>query len=94
MLVNLAVKVDEKTRTRLKSLGTQRQRTPHWLMKEAIAEYLNREEEIEHRNREAAVARAHFERTGMGVPHEDIKAWIKTLGTKHEKPCPKVRKLR
>jgi len=34
----MGVKLDEEMRHRLKSLGEAKQRSPHWLMKTAIAE--------------------------------------------------------
>lgn len=38
------ITLDEHTRLRLKRLGEQRERSPHWLMRTAILEYLDREE--------------------------------------------------
>lgn len=43
MSITIGVKLDEEIRDRLKSLGTARQRSTHWLMREAIREYLERE---------------------------------------------------
>ncbi len=34
-----------------------------------------------------------FQRTGMGVPLEDIEAWVKSWGTANELPMPKPRKI-
>ena len=34
-----------------------------------------------------------FERTGEGVPLEDVKVWVRSWGTDHELPPPKPRKL-
>ena len=41
----MGVKLDERTRDRLKILGEARRRSPHWLMREAIREYLERLED-------------------------------------------------
>jgi len=35
-------KLNEQIRARLKRLGEQRDRSPHWLMRMAIVEYLDR----------------------------------------------------
>jgi predicted transcriptional regulator len=43
----VAIKIDEETKTRLKTLATARDRTPHWLMREAITQYVDREEKRE-----------------------------------------------
>jgi predicted transcriptional regulator len=39
----MAIKIDEDTRARVKRLADARQRTPHWLMREAITQYVDRE---------------------------------------------------
>jgi predicted transcriptional regulator len=41
--INTGVKLDAGLHTRLKALGEVKERTPHWLMKTAIAEYVERE---------------------------------------------------
>lgn len=51
--VTMGVKLDENTRERLKNLGRKMERTPHWLMKRAIMEFLEREEISENEKREA-----------------------------------------
>ncbi len=36
---------------------------------------------------------AEFERTRVGVPWDDVKAWMESWGTPNELPSPKPRKL-
>jgi hypothetical protein len=36
---------------------------------------------------------AELERTRMGVPWEEVKAWMRSWGTPNELPAPKPRKL-
>jgi|SRR3712207_4963454 len=36
---------------------------------------------------------AEFERTREGVPWEEVSAWMRSWGTPHELPPPKMRKL-
>jgi hypothetical protein len=36
---------------------------------------------------------AEFERTRMGVPWDEVKAWMESWGTQNELPTPKLRKL-
>ncbi len=40
----VGVKLDKETRARLKKLGDAKQRSAHWLMKDAISRYLDAEE--------------------------------------------------
>jgi len=35
-----------------------------------------------------------FERTGLGVPGDDVMTWIKSWGTPNELPPPQPRKIR
>lgn len=92
MAVTMGVKIDEEIRTRLKVLGEARRRSPHWLMKEAICQYLEHEEEIERRNQEAGMAWQEYQETGEFVSNEDMIAWLDTWGTDRETPCPKITK--
>ena len=90
MTTTLGIKVDENIRSRLKILGEARQRSTHWIMKEAILRYLEREEEIERRNMEADDAWNEYSETGQYVSHEDMTAWLDTWGTDKETQCPVI----
>ena len=83
-----AVKLDENIYERLKALGETRQRSPHWLMKEAIRQFLEREEEAEQIRRDTMARWEQFEATGKTVSHDAVDAWLKTWGTDHETKCP------
>jgi predicted transcriptional regulator len=88
MTVTMGVKLDEEIRDRLKSLGASKQRSPHWLMREAIREYLEKEEAIEARNREADQAWTDYQQSGRFVGHDAMAAWLDTWGTGREGPAP------
>jgi predicted transcriptional regulator len=84
-----AIKLDDEIYSRLKALAHARQRTPHWLMKEAIRQFLEREEESERVRRESLERWERFEATGETVSHEAVEAWLETWGTELEGKCPK-----
>ena len=86
----MGVKLDEVTRQRLKALAEARRRSAHWLMKEAINQYLDREEQIEWRNREADEAWDEYQLTGTFVSQEAMEAWLDSWGTDQEGPCPEL----
>jgi predicted transcriptional regulator len=90
MTTTLGIKVDEEIRTRLKTLGETRHRSTHWIMKEAIRVYLEREEEIERRNMQADEAWKEYKESGQYVSHEDMTAWLDTWGTDKETQCPTI----
>ncbi len=76
-----AIKLDDEIYSRLKALAEARQRTPHWLMKEAIRQFLEREEESERIRHESLERWERFEATDETVSHESVEAWLQTWGT-------------
>lgn len=93
MSATMGVKLDEEMRERLKSLGKIKQRSPHWLMKEAIREYVEKEEETEAHNREADEAWSEYKQTGKGVTNEQMLAWFDALETGKKTKCPSPKPL-
>jgi predicted transcriptional regulator len=85
----VTIKIDDDTRTRLKSLADARQRTPHWLMREAITQYVEREERREALRVETLLAWDDHRATGLHATAEEVDAWLATWGTDDERPAPK-----
>jgi len=82
------VKLDLKTKKRLQRLSKQKHRTPHWLMKEAISQYIEREEEGE-RFKKETLARWKEVSQGKTVRHEEVLEWLATWGREDETGRPK-----
>jgi predicted transcriptional regulator len=77
--VNVTVKLDDSERSSLKSLALAKQRTPHFLMKEAIARYIE-DEEAEQAAIAAAVASLdHYQKTGLHSTLDEVKDWAKAM---------------
>ena len=76
MTSTTGIKLDDDIKKRLKALGKARDRSPHWLMKHAIVEYIDREERHEQERREDEERLNHYLQTGIGVPHEEVLAWM------------------
>ncbi len=89
-MTTMGVKLDETTRNRLKQLGESRDRTPHWLMKKAIIDFLDREEALERRNQEADAALREYQATGQYVSHENMESWLRSWGSNKEGSCPEL----
>lgn len=88
----VSIKLDEDERTRLSALATARKRSSHYLMREAVREYLTREELRQDFADEAEKAWADYEQTGLHVTHAEMDAWAKSLGTRRPKRFPKWHK--
>lgn len=76
---SMGVKLDEKTRNRLKKLGKLRQRTPHWLMRTAIMEFLDREERSEKERHQDMKRWRAYQRTGDSISNEAMMDFLDTL---------------
>lgn len=75
----VGLRLDENTQQRLKTLGKNRDRSPHYLMKEAVERYLNVEESIES-ERELTKSRwEKFELTGQSISHDQVERWVDNL---------------
>jgi predicted transcriptional regulator len=75
----VAIKIDEETKTRLKTLATARDRTPHWLMREAITQYVDREEKREMLRQDTLQAWEQYRATGLHVTSDEADAWLQQL---------------
>ncbi|NBJ14760.1 MAG: ribbon-helix-helix protein, CopG family [Dehalobacter sp. 4CP] len=88
----IAVKLDPEIRERLKKLAEIKRRSPHWLMKEALREYVEKEEGAEKLRQEAIERWEAYKASGECVSNEAVMAWLDTWGTGNETkrpPCGK-----
>ena len=75
----VAVKLDEDTRGRIKRLADARSRSVHWMMREAIQTYLDREEKREAFRQDATRAWNEYQDTGLHVTQQEADGWLKEL---------------
>jgi predicted transcriptional regulator len=75
----MGVKLDRETRDRLQKLGKARNRSSHWLMREAIRRYLEVEERYEQEKAEDQARYQNYLETGHHISHEDMLAWLDQL---------------
>jgi predicted transcriptional regulator len=74
-----SLKLDAEIKTRLQQLAQARRRSSHWLMREAIEQYVEREERREQVRQDALAAWADYEATGQHVTAEEADAWLARL---------------
>lgn len=74
-----SLKLDATLRDRVKSLADKRQRKAHWVMVEAIREYVEREESRQSAWEDAMKAWENFRATGMHATEEEMEAWFDQL---------------
>ena len=86
--VNVTVKLEDRERQSLKLLAAAKQRTPHFLMKEAIQRYIEDEEAEQAAIEAAAASLAHFKKTGLHTTLDEVKSWAKAVQKDRSKKMP------
>ncbi|MDO8252067.1 MAG: CopG family ribbon-helix-helix protein [Rhodoferax sp.] len=77
----IAVKLDQNTRERIKRLADARHRSAHWMMREAIQQYIEREEKHETFRQDGIRAWNEYQATGLHVTLDEADAWLGKLET-------------
>jgi predicted transcriptional regulator len=86
-----SLKLDHDVKKRVQRLATARRRSPHWLMREAIEEYVEREEKREQFRQHALAAWDHYQTTGLHATAEEADAWLAKLEAGKDVAPPKCR---
>jgi len=84
----VAVKLESDLRERLSKLAKARRHSSHFLMREAILEYVEREEQRESFHQEAMRAWEEYRESGLHVTGTEVIEWLKTWGSEHEQAAP------
>jgi len=78
-MATIGVKLDRETRASLQKLGKARQRSTHWLMREAIRRYLEVEERYEQEKAEDQAQYQAYLKTGYHISYAAWLAWLDQL---------------
>ncbi len=85
----VSIKLDGELKGRLQQLATNRRRSPHWMMREAIQQYVDREEARASFTLEALASWAEYQTTGQHLTGDEVRKWLETWGTESEAEAPK-----
>jgi predicted transcriptional regulator len=83
-----SLKIDDALKGRVQQLASQRRRSAHWIMLEAIEQYVEREEARESFKQEAIASWASFKETGRHLTGTEVRNWLKNWGTNDEASVP------
>ena len=75
----VSVRLADPLKARIRTLADQRRRPTHWLMREAIEQYVTREEQRETFRQETLDAWNHYESTGLHVSATEADDWLVEL---------------
>ncbi|MBN6741991.1 CopG family ribbon-helix-helix protein [Acidithiobacillus sp. MC6.1] len=87
-----SLKIDGTLKSRVQHLAGQRRRSPHWIMLEAIQQYVEREEARESFKQEALASWAVYQETGRYLTGQEVRTWLNIWGTEDEKAVPECHK--
>ncbi|MFZ5467964.1 MAG: toxin-antitoxin system [Myxococcota bacterium] len=85
----MGVKLESGVRRRLKALGKAKDRSPHWLIKSAVLEYLDREEQVESEHQEDHKRWEDYLLTGQAFSQERVMTWLEDLRRGRRRKWPK-----
>lgn len=86
----ISVKLEDAMRERVRHLAQARDRSPHWLMRQAIEQYVEREEKREALNHATLQAWREYEDTGEHLTGQEMDAWLARLEAGEDAPLPPV----
>jgi predicted transcriptional regulator len=86
--VATSVKLDDDLKDRIQHLAELRHRSAHWIMREAIRDYVEREEARESFKLEALTSWTAYQETGQHLTGSEVRDWLKTWGTDEETDTP------
>jgi predicted transcriptional regulator len=84
----VSVKIDETLKGRVDQLARQRDRSAHWIMREAIRQYVEREEARESFREEALASWAAYRETGRHLTGAEAVQWLNLWGTEADRGMP------
>jgi predicted transcriptional regulator len=83
-----SLKLDAETKARVQRLADLRRRSAHWLMREALAQFLDREEAREQLRQDALTAWGAWKADGLHASADEADAWLAQLEAGDEMAPP------
>ena len=74
-----SVKLDDDLKNRIQRLADARHRSAHWIMREAICDYVEREEKREAFKQDALHTWEAYQENGLHLTLEEADAWLAKL---------------
>ena len=87
---HLTVKLASGERQRLHAIAQAKQRTPHFIMREAITRYIEQEEVQQRFIAAAEESRKHYQATGLHITHDELSQWVDSLQANPQAKPPEI----
>jgi predicted transcriptional regulator len=83
-----SLKLDNELKERVQRLAAARRRSAHWIMREAVQQFVEREEKHERFRQDALDAWTEYQTTGLHVTGEEADAWLAKLEAGEDAEAP------
>jgi len=83
-----SLKLDLELKQRVQQLASARRRSAHWIMREAVEQYVCREEKREQFRQDALAAWNDYQATGLHATAEEADAWLAKLEAGEDAEAP------
>jgi predicted transcriptional regulator len=83
-----SLKLDSELKQRVQQLASARRRSAHWIMREAVEQYVSREEKRELFRQDAMTAWNEYQATGLHATAEEADAWLAKLEAGKDAEAP------
>jgi predicted transcriptional regulator len=83
-----SLKLEPKLKERVQQLASVRRRSPHWIMREAVEQYVSREEQREQLRQDALNAWSHYQTTGLHLTAAEADTWLAKLEAGEDAAAP------
>jgi predicted transcriptional regulator len=83
-----SLKLDSELKERVQQLARARRRTAHWIMREAVEQYVGREEKREQFRQDALAAWDEYRATGLHVTADRADEWLAKLEAGEDAEAP------
>ena len=88
----VTISLDDVDQDRIASLASAKKRTPHYLMKEAILEHLQKEEARQNFIAAAESSFVHYKDTGLHITLDEFDSWVDQVQQDPSAPLPTCHK--
>jgi len=75
-MTTTSIELDSDTQTRIQRLAEAQQRSANGILREAVEQYVAREEEAQKMRREVMASLEHYETTGLHLTGDEVDAWL------------------
>jgi predicted transcriptional regulator len=83
-----SLKLDSELKERVQRLASARRRTAHWILREAVEQFVTREEKREQMRAAALAAWDKYQATGLHATAEEADAWLARLEAGEDAEAP------